>query len=203
MENIVDTLFGNFLSSIYFVDSNPAEVEMIEVKKINSEIKEFKKKESFNLFRKSIDNSGLPSLNIRENVKQNLISVMNYNSENSEFKYFKVRFFKRLFYKKDPKKILNLFKEKSDWIITSEDIISELSSLEDFEYMSGYGDIRLVGKIGETMVFKMKDIKNVIYIGKKESITAVFNRNLFQRKDDILVEYLLKVNDRLEKIIVY
>jgi hypothetical protein len=203
MENIVDTLFGNFLSSIYFVDSNPAEVEMIEVKKINSEIKEFKKKESFNLFRKSIDNSGLPSLNIRENVKQNLISVMNYNSENSEFKYFKVRFFKRLFYKKDPKKILNLFKEKSDWIITSEDIISELSSLEDFEYMSGYGDIRLVGKIGETMVFKMKDIKNVIYIGKKESITAVFNRNLFQRKDDILVEYLLKTNDRLEKIIVY
>lgn len=203
MENIVDTLFGNFLSSIYFVDSNPAEVEMIEVKKINSEIKEFKKKESFNLFKKSIDNSGLPSLNIRENVKQNLISVMNYNSENSEFKYFKVGFFKGLFYKKDPKKILNLFKEKSDWIITSEDIISELSSLEYFEYMSGYGDIRLVGKIGETMIFKMKDIKNVIYIGKKESITAVFNRNLFQRKDDILVEYLLKVNDRLEKIIVY
>jgi hypothetical protein len=203
MENIVDTLFGNFLSSIYFVDSNPAEVEMIEVKKINSEIKEFKKKESFNLFKKSIDNSGLPSLNIRENVKQNLISVMNYNSENSEFKYFKVGFFKGLFYKKDPKKILNLFKEKSDWIITSEDIISELSSLEYFEYMSGYGDIRLVGKIGETMVFKMKDIKNVIYIGKKESITAVFNRNLFQRKDDILVEYLLKANDRLEKIIVY
>ena len=203
MENIVDTLFGNFLSSIYFVDSNPAEVEMIEVKKINSEIKEFKKKESFNLFKKSIDNSGLPSLNIRENVKQNLISAMNYNSENSEFKYFKVGFFKGLFYKKDPKKILNLFKEKSDWIITSEDIISELSSLEYFEYMSGYGDIRLVGKIGETMIFKMKDIKNVIYIGKKESITAVFNRNLFQRKDDILVEYLLKVNDRLEKIIVY
>ena len=203
MENIVDTLFGNFLSSIYFVDSNPAEVEMIEVKKINSEIKEFKKKESFNLFRKSIDNNGLPSLNIRENVKQNLISVMNYNSENIEFKYFKVGFFKGLFYKKDPKKILNLFKEKSDWIITSEDIISELSSLEDFEYMSGYGDIRLVGKIGETMLFKMKDIKNVIYIGKKESITAVFNRNLFQRKDDILVEYLLKANDRLEKIIVY
>jgi hypothetical protein len=203
MENIVDTLFGNFLSSIYFVDSNPAEVEMIEVKKINSEIKEFKKKESFNLFRKSIDNNGLPSLNIRENVKQNLISVMNYNSENSEFKYFKVGFFKRLFYKKDPKKILNLFKEKSDWIITSEDIISELSSLEDFEYMSGYGDIRLVGKIGETMLFKMKDIKNVIYIGNKESITAVFNRNLFQRKDDIVVEYLLKANDRLEKIIVY
>lgn len=203
MENIVDTLFGNFLSSIYFVDSNPAEVEMIEVKKINSEIKEFKKKESFNLFRKSIDNNGLPSLNIRENVKQNLISVMNYNSENSEFKYFKVGFFKRLFYKKDPKKIFNLFKEKSDWIITSEDIISELSSLEDFEYMSGYGDIRLVGKIGETMVFKMKDIKNVIYIGNKESITAVFNRNLFQRKDDIVVEYLLKANDRLEKIIVY
>lgn len=203
MENIVDTLFGNFLSSIYFVDSNPAEVETIEVKKINSEIKEVKKTESFNLFRKSIDNGGLPSLNIRENVKQSLISMMNFNSENREFEYFRVGFFKRLFYKKDPKKLVDLFKDKSDWIITSEDIISELSSLEDFEHMPGYGDIRLVGKIGETLIFKMKDVEGTIYIGRKKSITAVFNRNLFQRKDDILVEYLLKANDRLEKIIVH
>jgi hypothetical protein len=202
MENIIDTLFGNFVSEIYFVDSNPAEVETIEVKKVNSEIKEVKKTQRFNLLGKSIDKAGLPSLNIRNNVKNSFVVLMNFNSTNSEFKYFKVGFFKRPFYKKDPKKLAALFKDKSDWIITSEEIVTELSSLEDFESLSGYGDIRLVGKIGETMVFKMLDLENSIYIGSKNSITGVFNRNFFQRRDDIIVEYLLKANDRLEKIIV-
>jgi len=48
----------------------------------------------------------------------------------------------------------------------------------------------------------MMDIENAIYIGKKESITAVFNRNLLQEKNNILIEYLLTANDRVEKIMV-
>lgn len=204
MENIIDTLFGNvFISNIYFVDSNPGEIETIEVRKINSEIKEIKKTQSFDLSTKTIEKRGLPSLNIRECVKHSLIVLMNFNSNNFEFKYFEVNFFKRLFYKRDPKKIVDLFKE-SDWIITSEDIIYEFSNLEDFEHMSGYGDIRLVGKIGKTMIFKMNDIGNLIYIGEKESITAVFNRNISKNdNNDIQIEYLLKANDRLKKIIVH
>jgi hypothetical protein len=205
MENIIDTLFGNMIfSNIYFVESNPAQVETIEIKKVNSEIKEISKKQTFELLRSEISNDGLPSLKIRELIKYRLIVLMNFNSRNTEFKYFNVGFFKGLFYKKNPKKLLekiNQFRD-SDWIITSENIINELYSLEEFESLSGYGDIRLVGKIGETMVFKMMDIENAIYIGKKESITAVFNRNLLQEKNNILIEYLLTANDRVEKIMV-
>ena len=41
MEKTIDTLFGSALfTKIYFVDSNPAKVETIEVMKVNSEIKE-------------------------------------------------------------------------------------------------------------------------------------------------------------------
>jgi hypothetical protein len=40
MENIINTLFGSFLSKIYFVESNPAKIELVEIKKIKSEIKE-------------------------------------------------------------------------------------------------------------------------------------------------------------------
>jgi len=204
MENTIDTIFGNNLfSNIYFVNSNPAKVETFEIKKINSEIKEIKKEQSFDLVRHNIEKSGLTSLNIRENVKHSLIVKMNFTSSIIEIKYFNVGFLKSLFYKKDPKKLLDVFNGKSDWIITSDDIISEISSLREFEYIAGYGDIRLVGKIGETLVFKINDLKNIIYMGNKESITAVFNKNLIDDKDIIIMEYLLQVNEKMTKIIVH
>jgi len=57
MENIIDTLFGNMIfSNIYFVESNPAQVETIEIKKVNSEIKEISKKQTFELLRSEISN---------------------------------------------------------------------------------------------------------------------------------------------------
>ena len=204
MENTIDTLFGNGLfSNIYFVDSNPGKIETVEVKKINEEIKEVKNVQNFNLSGHKIAKDGLLSLNIRENVKHDLIVRLNFGSNNIEMKYFNVGFFKIFFYKKDPKRLLETFNFNADWIITSEDIISELSSLKEFEYASGYSDVRLVGQIGGTMIFKMMDLDNVIYMGNKGSITAVFNRNLSDEEDGIVVEYLIKLNENTTKIIVH
>jgi len=203
MENTIDTLFGNGLfSNIYFVDENPAKIETVEVKKINSEIKEIKDVKIFKLQRHSIGKEGLPSLNIRDNVKHSLIVRLNFDSSMSELKYFNVGFFKKLFYKKDPKKLLEKVNLR-DWIITSEEIASELSTLEEFVSLSGYSDVRLIGKIGETMIFKVKDLENVIYAGGKESITAVFNRNLFDGEMGIEIEYLIETNKDLTKIMVH
>jgi PleD family two-component response regulator len=120
----------------------------------------------------------------------------------SEMKYFNVGFFKKFFYKKDPKKILEAFNLR-DWVITSEEIVSELSTLEEFVSLPGYSDVRLVGKIGETMIFKVKDLENVIYTGGKDSITAVFNRNLFDEEMGIEIEYLIQTNKDLTKIMVH
>jgi|APGre2960657468_1045069.scaffolds.fasta_scaffold42980_1 hypothetical protein len=203
MENAIDTLFGNGLfSNIHFVDENPAKIETIEVKKINSEIKEIKDVKTFKLQRYSIGKEGLPSLKIRENVKHSLIVRLNFDSSMSEMKYFNVGFFKKFFYKKDPKKILEAFNLR-DWVITSEEIVSELSTLEEFVSLPGYSDVRLVGKIGETMIFKVKDLENVIYTGGKDSITAVFNRNLFDEEMGIEIEYLIQTNKDLTKIMVH
>ena len=203
MENTIDTLFGNGLfSNIYFVDSNPGKIETVEVKKINEEIKEVKNVQIFNLSGHKIAMDGLLSLNIRENVKHDLIVRLNFGSNNIEMKYFNVGFFKSFFYKKNPNTLVDTFRGK-DWIITSEDIISELSSLKQFVYVSGYSDVRLVGHIGETMIFKMMDLDNVIYMGNKGSITAVFNRNLSDEEDGIVVEYLIKLNENTTKIIVH
>jgi hypothetical protein len=203
MENAIDTLFGNGLfSNIHFVDENPAKIETVEVKKINSEIKEIKDVKIFKLQRNSIGKEGLPALNIRENVKHSLIVRLNFDSSMSELKYFNVGFFKKFFYKKDPKKLLEKVNLR-DWIITSEEIASELSTLEEFVSLQGYSDVRLIGKIGETMIFKVKDLENVIYAGDRESITAVFNRNLFDGEMGIEIEYLIETNKDLTKIMVH
>lgn len=203
MENTIDTIFGNsLLSKIYFTDSNPAKFEIVEVKKIKSEIKHVKSVETFELLKYPINKNGLLSLNIREHIKRDLISKLNFSSEVSEIKYFNVGFLKSIFYKKDAKNLLQTLDSKSDWIITSEEIVSELSSLPEFEYVAGYSDIRLVGKIGETQIFKIKDLDNVIYIGNKDSITAVFNKQIFDDKE-ISIEYLIQINEKLKKIIVH
>jgi hypothetical protein len=203
MENAIDTLFGNGLfSNIHFVDENPAKIETVEVKKINSEIKEIKDVKIFKLQRHSIGKEGLPALNIRENVKHSLIVRLNFASSMSELKYFNVGFFKKFFYKKDPKKLLEKVNLR-DWIITSEEIASELSNLEEFVSLPGYSDVRLIGKIDETMIFKVKDLENVIYAGDRESITAVFNRNLFDGETGIEIEYLIETNKDLTKIMVH
>lgn len=203
MEQTIDTLFGNtsFLS-IYFVDENPAKIETVEVKKVNNEIKEIRDARFFNLKKHSIEKSGLPSLKVRENVKHDLIVRLNFASEVSEMRYFNVGFFKKFFYQKDPKKLVEKFNQK-DWIITSEEIVSELCKLNDFVYLPGYGDIRIVGKIGQTMVFKMKDIEGIIYAGDKDSLTAVFNRSLLYEENELNVEYLIQTNGGLTKILVH
>jgi hypothetical protein len=202
MEKTIDTLFGSDLfSSIYFVDSNPAKVETIEVMKIDSEIKEVKKEETFDLSCHTIDKKGLLSLNIREDVKKALISKLDSESTTTKLKYFKRGFIKNMLGKKNPRDIVAAFDGK-DWIITSDEIILELSSISDFEYMAGYGDIRLVGKIGGALVFKIKGLENSIYMGNKDSITAVFNRSMEEDENGVVIEYLIQANKGLDKIIV-
>lgn len=203
MENAIDTLLGTGLfSNIYFVDSNPAKVETVEIKKIGSEIKEEKKTMKFDLISYSVPKSGLLALNIRENVKMALICRMNFSSEMTEFKYFDRGFFKNLFSKRDPNKLAE-FAGRSEWMITSPEIAAELSMAEGFEPLQGYSDVRLVGKIRETHIYKITDLGNSIYLGNKTSMTAIFNRNFSEDKFGISIQYLIQANESLEKIMVH
>jgi len=204
MEKEINSLFGDCLfTNIYFTESNPAKVETIEIKKIGDEIKEEKKTQIFNLLTYSVGRSGSASMNIRENVKAAFIARLNYSSVNSEAKYFDRGFFKNLFSKRRPESLAAYFDGKHDWAITSPEIASELSSLERFEPMQGHSDIRLIGKIGKTLIFKIERLESSIYMGSKESVTAVFNRNLSEDKYGTVIQYCIQANERIEKIIVH
>ena len=203
MENAIDTLLGTgLISSIYFVDSNPAKVETVEIKKIGSEIKEYKKTMSFDLMRYNISKSGHLALNIRESAKMALICRLNFSSNMTEFKYFNRGFFRNLFSKRDPNKLAD-FAGRSEWMITSPEIAEELSMAEGFEPLQGYSDVRLVGKIRETHIYKIADLGSSIYLGNKSSLTAVFNRNISEDKYGLVLQYIIQANENLEKIMVH
>lgn len=204
MENAIDTLLGNCLfSNIYFVESNPAKIETVDIKKIGDEIKEEKRTMSFDLLTYSVPKTGLLALNIRESVKTALICRLNFCSIVAEFKYFNRGFFKNLISKRDPNKLAEKFAGRSDWMITSPEIAAELSNADGFKPIQGYSDVRLFGEIGETLIFKISDLDNHIYLGNKESITAVFNKNVSEDKFGISIQYLIQANESLEKIIVH
>lgn len=201
MENTINTLFGNGLFiNIFFTDSNPGEIETIDISKVDNEIKEVKNTLIFNLNRYQIPKTGLISLNIRENIKNNLIVKLNFLSESFRLKYFNLGLIERIFKKRSVKTLTDSFKD-NDWIITSDKIISELSKSENYESLQGYGDIRLVGRINNTLIYKIMDIDNTIYTGNNGSITGVFNKNI-NNKSEVSIEYLLEVNDTIRRIIV-
>ena len=204
MENIINTLFGEGLfSNLYFVDSNPATVKTIEIKKVDSEIQKVENISTFKLESYQMDNTGLISLNIRSHIKKSFFELIDQNSDQKEIKYFDRGFIKNLFYPKNPNEILDLIKGQN-WIITSDSIIAELTEVAKIEYIPCYADIRLVGKIENTLIYKSNHLKNEIYIGTFDCITPIFNRNIIT--DSIgkqNIEYLLNINSNLTKIAVY
>lgn len=200
MENTINTLFGNgqFIN-IYLTSDNPAKIETIDISKIDNEIKEVKNTQTFNLVRHDIPKSGIISLNIREKIKNDLISKLNLFSENHRLKYFNLGLIKNLFVKRNIDTLLNSFKG-NDWVITSDKIILELSKSNSYEPLQDYGDIRLSGRINNTLIYKIKDVDNIIYTGKNGSITGIFNNKIFN-KNGVSIEYLLEIND-IKKITV-
>lgn len=203
MENIINTLFGEGLfSNIYFVDANPAIIKTTEIKKVDSEIQKIENTVTFNMDSHQIGTAGLISLNIRSHIKRSFFDLLEKNSDKKEIKYFDRGFIKNLFYPKKPVEILDLIKNQ-DWIITSDRIIAELSQAGKIEYMLCYADIRLVGKIENTLIYKSNHLDNEIYIGSFQSITPVFNRNIIE--DNLksqIIEYLLNANIPTTKITV-
>lgn len=200
MESIINTLFGEGLfTNIYFVEGNPATVKTTEIRKVDSEIQKVESETTFLLEKQRLEREGLTTLNVRSHLKGKFFELLDANAEKKEIRYFDRGFLKNLFVPKNPKEILECA-SLGDWVITSDDIVAEMAKASEIKHMLCYADVRLVGKIENTLVYKSNQLKNEIYIGKFDTVTPVFNRNILKEQGDQYIEYSLNLNSAPIKI---
>jgi hypothetical protein len=212
MENILNKMFEDgIFSNIFFADENPALINFKKTIKESGEIKiidETKYYKLTSLITKNNDDDIMWSL------LHNFFVNLNLKSEKVDFKYFNRGFIKNLFTKRDPEKILNQI-INYNWIIASENIITELSRINGFEFCEGSNSlIKLRGRFdfqyNTTVIFQIpknttsfthyKD--NIIYCGNYDSITPVINKNVKIDNDNVTIEYLFYSKKDLKKIII-
>lgn len=188
MEQHISEVFGEgLLSSVYFVDSNPATIETVEIRKDGDRISETVTESEFRLRRVSIKKSGNIALSIRSAVKHEFMKSIRFASDRKEVRYFK-RGIRGLFSRRNPKTLAREI-EGYDWAIMSRQMIDELSVLEEYEPVAGHGDIRLKGKIGGASIFLCEEAEG-IFLGMKESVSAAFLRGISEDERDPSIGYV-------------
>ena len=206
MEKILSEMFEEgFFSNIFFVDTNPATVSVEKIGKENGEIKKTIETNTYELSKLTVSKED----DIKYSLLHNFFVNLNFKCDRKELKYFDRGFLKNLFTKKDPNQILDQILEY-DWIITTPDIIKEISLSSMLTTPESNTLIKLKGyftsQFKNTLVFELPSsnfTENIIYCGKHNSITPVINRNKGVEKDGIKIEYSFTENKDLKKIIIF
>ena len=212
MENILNKMFEDgIFSNIFFAEKNPALINFKKTIKESGEIKIIDETKSYKLTSLITKNN---NDNIMWSLLHNFFVNLNLKSEKVDFKYFNRGFIKNLFTKRNPEKILNQI-INYNWIIASENIITELSRIDGFEFCEGSNSlIKLRGRFdfqyNTIVIFQIpknttsfthyKD--NIIYCGNYDSITPVINKNVKIDNDNVTIEYLFYSKKDLKKIII-
>jgi hypothetical protein len=212
MENILNRMFEDgIFSNIFFAEENPAFFNFKKTIKEGGEIKVTEETKSYKLQSMTTKNN---DNDIMWSLLHNFFVDLNFKSERFHFKYFNRGFIKNLFTKRNPENLLNQI-INYNWIIASENIITELSKIPGFEWCEGSNTlIKLRGRFdfqyNTTIVFQIpkntSDFKhgndNIIYCGNYDSITPVINKNIKIDNDNATIEYLFYSEKNLKKIII-
>lgn len=192
MENIVYKIFDSrMFSDILFVEDNPAIIKSTHTWKKDGELVKTEFESIYNLD-KSTDINSFSIYNLTHNFFVNL----NFKSNVKEIKYFNRNIIQRIFRRQNIEDILTQIK-KYDWAIANDDLIKEFEKSPDFEILDSKTEIKLVGKIENTLIYRNPfDETSKIYLGNKESITGVFKNN------SETIEYTYHLNGELNKLIV-
>ena len=203
---------NDLIGETLFVDTNPAQVDIVKVMKVNSVVTKVKesnnyilntKKYTFDKFDKEkiVNEVGLSLDNI-------FIKSLNETSEEERLKYYK-RGILNIFKRNKPEEIVNQIGEYCNWIITSNKVINQLSRLDNFE--SVYNDIvstiELRGKINNIKIFRSDDVDtNTIYIGHSSDCSSVFLKEIILNSNiiniyDTEVNYLF-INKGIRKLLL-
>lgn len=195
MENIIHKIFDiRMFSNILFVDDNPAVVKSISIEKVGEEIKRTETKMIYNLDRKiNLDDDETETIN---RIISKFFINLNFISVDREIKYFDRNILFKLLKRKNYDDILKQIKGY-DWVITNDIIIKEFEKSPDFEILDSKTEIKLVGRIKNILIYKNPiDTESKIFLGKKESMTAVF------KKDSEFIEYLYQINGNINKLTI-
>lgn len=203
---------NDLIGETLFVDTNPAQVDIVKVMKVNSVVTKVKesnnyilntKKYTFDKFDKEkiVNEVGLSLDNI-------FIKSLNETSEEERLKYYK-RGILNIFKRNKPEEIVNQIGEYCNWVITSNKVINQLSRLDNFE--SVYNDIvstiELRGKINNIKIFRSDDVDtNTIYIGHSSDCSSVFLKEIILNSNiiniyDTEVNYLF-INKGIRKLLL-
>ena len=192
MENIVYKIFDSrMFSDILFVEENPAIIKSTHTWKKDGELvkTEF---ESIYKLDKSVEINDFCIYNLTHIFFVNL----NFKSNVKEIKYFNRNIIQRIFKRQNIEDILTQVK-RYDWVITSDEIIKEFEKSPDFEILDNKTEIKLVGKINNTLIYRNPfDNISKIYLGNKDSIIPVFKINAES------IEYTYHIDGELNKLIV-
>jgi hypothetical protein len=195
MENIIHKIFDiRMFENILFVDDNPAVVKSISIEKVGDEIKRTETKMIYNLDRKiNLDDDETETIN---RIISKFFINLNFISVDIEIKYFDRNILFKLLKRKNYDDILKQIKGY-DWVITNDIIIKEFEKSPDFEILDSKTEIKLVGRINNTLIYQNPiDTESKIFLGKKESMTAVF------KKDSEFIEYLYQINGNINKLTI-
>ena len=196
MDNIISKIFDDgMFSNIIFVGENPALVKSTKIEKTNNQIIKTEITNTYELEIYKIKNP--TEKNIIDNITENFLYKIDHRWISSEINYFNRNLIKRILKRENYQTIVNKIKNHQ-WIITNQNIISELEKSPDFIIINSKANIKLVGKINNTLIYlNPLDTKNVIYLGNNNAITPIFNKNIDQN-----IQYVFNINETINKIIV-
>jgi transglutaminase-like putative cysteine protease len=198
----------NLIGETLFVNSNPAKVESVEIKKVNNVIVTSRKINDYKL-----DSTTTEIINLDKSTLMFSISLLLDNKFIKSLEIFdtdELEFYKKgvmkLFSKPNPQLIVDEVGEYYDWIITSPKIFNYLSKHKNFESIKDdkVTSIKLRGKINHLSLFVTDNIdSDTLFKGSCKDSSSVMLDRLDISKDNIYVkvDYLF-INRGVIKLIL-
>jgi len=198
----------NLIGETLFVNSNPAKIESVEVKKVDSKIVTIKNSNEYNLESKSFTIKNL-SMSVIACSLSLLLDNAFIDSFKNNFSLDETQFYKKgllkLFSKPNSQIIINEA-EFCDWIIVSPKIFKHLSRHKNFQELSDekITSIKLKGLINQLSIFACDLIENdVVYKGKASNSSSVMLNELDITSEsniyNVKVDYLF-INKSIRKL---
>ena len=198
----------NLISETLLVDSNPAKVESVEVKKIDSKVVTIKSSNEYNLESKTFTVKNLSTSVIACSVSLLLDNAF-IDSFKDKFSLDETEFYRKglmkLFRRPNPQVIVDEA-EFSDWLLTTPKVFKHLSRHKNFQELSDdkVSSIKIKGQINHLTIFVCDYVeKDIVYKGKSSDNSCIMLNELNITSEsniyNVKVDYLF-INKGIRKL---